>query len=282
MKKLYIILCVLLISSSYIYAFNWDSCITKYQKAKQFSENTRLLYIYLKSTKTCLIKFKNFLVENPDPEFTLKAMNNNILMIENNIKKLLPKYEFPENSLEQIPKYINTKNKSLTYNTEYNYFKKFNNCNGIHAQNKIYTAKHCNISNSKNLQYDLNAIQTVKTSIIQISKIDLNKKGTFKYYSMSKEGMFFNVLLKENNCKFYKAKNIPTGLNKTLDITDLTKNTEIRSTCLAIPSNSGGGVFQDGKLVAIISKTVFNNDKFMYSIVEPIIPINEIKIASMN
>jgi hypothetical protein len=91
---------------------------------------------------------------------------------------------------------------------------------------------------------------------------------------MSREGMFYNILLEEKNCKFYMAKNIPIGFNTTLDYTDLSKKEEIRSNCLAIPSNSGGGVFQDGKLVGIISKTVFNENKFLYSVVEPIIPFH--------
>lgn len=93
--------------------------------------------------------------------------------------------------------------------------------------------------------------------------------------------MFYSILLKEKNCQFYKAKNEPTGLNTTLDLTDLTKEIEIRSNCLAIPSNSGGGVFQDGKLVAIISKTVFNKDEFSYSVVEPIIPLFQEELASL-
>lgn len=281
MKKLFLILCVLLISSNYIYAFTWDDCINKYNKAKQFSENSRLLYIYLKSTKTCLIKFKNNLIQNPNPSFTVKAMNNNILMLDRNIKEALPKYKFPKNNLEQIPKYINTNKTIPSLNKEYQYFKKFKNCNGIHAQDKIYTAKHCDIKESKNIQYDLNYIKIDTISQLKISKLKLDKEGTFKYYSMSKEGMFYNVLLQEKQCKFYKAENKPSGLNTTLDLTDLTKKIEIRSTCLAIPSNSGGGVFQDGKLVGIISKTVFNDNKFSYSIVEPIIPILEEEILSL-
>ena len=78
---------------------------------------------------------------------------------------------------------------------------------------------------------------------------------------------------KRKNCRFYKAKNQPSGLNQSFDLTDLVKQEEIRSTCLAIPSNSGGGVFQDGKLVAIISKTVFYKNQFLYSVIEPIIPL---------
>ena len=68
----------------------------------------------------------------------------------------------------------------------------------------------------------------------------------------------------------------------TLDLTDLTKNSEIRSNCLAIPSNSGGAVFQEGKLVGIISKTVFNKNTFLYSVVEPILVFNEIKVENDN
>lgn len=76
--------------------------------------------------------------------------------------------------------------------------------------------------------------------------------------------MFYKILLQERDCKFYKAKYIPKGLNTSLDLTDLEKEEEIRSTCLAIPSNSGGGVFQEGHLVGIISKTVFNKNDFFY------------------
>lgn len=275
MKKLYILFCVLLFSSSNIYAFTWDDCIERYEKAKQFSHNIRLQYNYLKSTKNCLIKFKEALIQNPDPEFTVKAMKSNIVMLDKNINKLIPTYSYPNNSLEQIPKYININTSKPTYNKEYNYFKKYNQCNGVHAQNRIYTAKHCNIENSKNAQYDLSYVETSNTSDLVVSKLDLNKKGVFKYYSMSKEGMFYNTLLQEKNCKFYKAKNELVGMNTTLDLTDLKKEDEIRSTCLAIPSNSGGGVFQDDKLVAIISKTVFDKNRFLYSVVEPIFPIEE-------
>lgn len=263
-----------------VYAFTWDVCIKKYKKAKQFTENTRLSYIYLKGTKNCLVKFKNFLIQNPDPEFTVKAMNDNINMLNMYIDNLIPKYKYPKNHLEQVPKYLNINTSNPTLNKEYNYFKKFKSCNGIHAEDKIYTAKHCKIENSKNIQHDLNYVKTDEISKLEVSKLDLEKKGVFKYYSMSKEGMFYSVLLKEKNCKFYKAKNNPTGLNTTLDLSDLLKKEEIRSTCLAIPSNSGGGVFQNGKLVAIISKTVFNENKFQYSVVEPILPLQEIKVAS--
>ena len=118
---------------------------------------------------------------------------------------------------------------------------------------------------------DAKEIKEILKNELQNEKINLNKIGEFKYYSMSKEGMFYNTLLKEKNCRFYKAENKAIGLNITLDLTDLDKKVEIRSNCLAIPSNSGGGVFQDNKLVAIISKTVFNKNKFVYSVIEPII-----------
>ena len=274
MRKLYVIFMIILMSSIYSYAFTWDDCIQKYEKAKRFTDHTMLSYTYLKLTKTCLVKFRNFLKHNPNPEFSVKAMNNNIVMLEKNLNKLLPKYHFA-NKIEQIPKYVQVNNTTLEHNKEYGYFKRFENCNGIHAQDKIYTAKHCNIKQSKNMQYDLNYIPAKTTSKLQTAKLSLDKKGTFKYYSMSKVGLFYNVLLKENNCQFYKAKNIPLGQNKSLDLTDLTKKEEIRSNCLAIPSNSGGGVFQEGKLVAIISKTVFKNNEFLYSVIEPIVPIKE-------
>ncbi len=272
MKKLHIIFCALLISSNYIYAFTWDDCIEKYEKAKQFSDNTRLSYNYLKSTKNCLIKFKNILIQNPDPEFTVKAITNNILMLEKNINNLIPIYNFSKNTLESIPKYLHINSTSPIINKEYKYFKRFKNCNGIHAQDKIYTAKHCRIEKSKNIQFDLSYIKSESISELKISKLNLNKSGTFKYYSMSKIGMFYNTLLEEKNCRFYKRENTPSGLNINLELSDLSKKSEIRSNCLAIPSNSGGGVFQDGKLVGIISKTVFDKNKFLYSIVEPIFP----------
>lgn len=270
MKKLYIVLVSLLLSFTQAYAFTWDSCAKKYEKAKQFSHNIKLTYVYLKATKSCLIKFKNTLENNPDPEFTVKAMKNNILMLDKYIQQLIPSYNLNKNTIEEIPKYLNLGTSSPIANEEYKYFKRFYNCNGIHANNKIYTAKHCYVENSKNIRYDLSYLESKTKSKLQTAKLDLNKKGTFKYYSMSKEGMFFNSLLQEKNCKFYKAKNTPNGLNRTLDLADLEKEEEIRSTCLAIPSNSGGGVFQDEKLVGIISKTVFNDKEFMYSVVEPI------------
>ena len=272
MKKLYIVLSILLITSSNIYAFTWDDCIEKYEKARQFSDNARLSYLYLKSTKSCLIKFKNLLIQNPDPDFTIKAMSKNILMLEKSINKLLPAYKYPENNLETIPKYLYTNENVPVLNEEYKYFKKFKECNGIHANNKIYTAKHCNIENSKNIKYDLNYINANTKSELRISKLNLDKKGTFKYYSMSKVGMFYSSLLQERNCNFYKSKNNIVGQTTKLDLADLSKKDEIRSNCLAIPSNSGGGVFQDGKLVAIISKTVFEKNKFLYSVIEPILP----------
>lgn len=282
MRKLYIILCVLLISSNYIYAFTWDDCIERYGKAKQFSDNTRLLYVYLKSTKNCLINFKDFLIQNPDSDFTVEAMNDNILMLNINIDKLIPQYIFPKNTLEHIPKYLYINTPTPVFNKEYNYFKKFKNCNGIHANNKIYTAKHCNIEESKNIRFDLNYIETKTISELKVSRLNIDNIGTFKYYSMSKEGMFYNELLEEKNCKFYKAKNLPKGLNTTLDLADLTKRSEIRSNCLAIPSNSGGGVFQEGRLVGIISKTVFDKNKFLYSVIEPIFPLYDIEVTSIN
>lgn len=273
MKKLYVILFILVMSITHMNAFTWDECIRKYDKAKQFSENTRLLYIYLKSTKSCLVKFKEQLIQEPDPEFTVKAMSNNILMLDKYINETLPTYSYSKNDIEQIPKYLNTDSAKPILNEEYSYFKKFNNCNGIHAEDKIYTAKHCNVEKSKNLRNDLNYIQTNKHSKLKISKIDMDKPSTYKYYSMSKEGMFYNVLLQEKNCKLTKVDNNQVGLNTTLDLADLEKKQIIKSTCLAIPSNSGGGVFQEGKLVGIISKTVFRENKFAYSIIEPIIPL---------
>ncbi|WP_216843182.1 hypothetical protein [Halarcobacter ebronensis] len=267
---------ILLMSSTHIYAFTWDECIEKYEKAREFNDYTRLSYIYLKSTKNCLVKFRNFLIQNPDPEFTVKAMSDNIILLEKYMNNLIPNYSFPKNSLEQIPKYLEMNSSKPILNKEYNYFVKFDkSCNGVHAKNRIYTAKHCNIKESKNLHFDLNYIETKDSSKLKVAKLNLNKKGVFKYYSMSKEGMFYDVLLEEKNCKFYKVKNNPTGINLSLDLADLNKKDEIRSTCLAIPSNSGGGVFQDGKLVAIISKTVFSKEKFLYSIVEPILEVDE-------
>lgn len=274
MKNLYITLIFLLSSMNFCYAFSWEDCIDKYERAKQYNDHTRLTYIYLKSTKNCLIKFKNSLIENPNPEFTIKAMNENIEKIDSYLNHLVPNYNFPKNSLEVIPKYLYTNSMPVS-NKEYDYFVKFKNCNGIHAGDKIYTAKHCNVEDSTNIKYDLSYIKSNTTTNLQTSKLDLNKSGKFKYYSMSKEGMFYNILLEENNCKFYKAKNIPKGLNTTLDLTDLEKKIEIRSNCLAIPSNSGGGVFQDNKLVGIISKTVFDKNMFLYSVIEPILPVNE-------
>ena len=51
MRKIFVIFFALLILSNNIYAYTWDECINKYEKAKRFSDNTRLSYIYLKSTK---------------------------------------------------------------------------------------------------------------------------------------------------------------------------------------------------------------------------------------
>lgn len=270
MKKLIVISAIILMNITYMNAFTWEDCIERYDKAKQFNDNTRLLYNYLKSTKSCLVKFKDLLIQEPDPEFTVKAMSNNIVMLDKYIDEIVPTYSFPKNDIEQIPKYAYIDSAKSILSEEYKYIKKFKNCNGIHAGDKIYTAKHCEVENSNDIKFDLSYIKTDKISKLDIAKLDVNKKGTFKYYSMSKEGMFYNVLLEEKNCKFYKAKSDPSGLNKTLELSDLEKSDEIRSTCLAIPSNSGGGVFQDGNLVGIISKTVFENDKFLYSVVEPI------------
>lgn len=271
MKKLLVIYSIFLMSITHIYAFTWDDCIERYEKAKQFSDNTRLFYNYLRSTRSCLIKFRESLIQEPDPDFTVKAMDNNILMLDEYIEELVPEYSSPKNSLEQIPKYKSLNTSNPTLNEEYKYFKKFKNCNGIHAKDKIYTAKHCEVENSKDIRFDVSYVKAKSVSKLDVSKLDINKEGTFKYYSMSKEGMFYSVLLQEKNCRFYKAKNTPSGLNTTLDFADLQKKDEIRSSCLAIPSNSGGGVFQDGKLVGIISKTVFDKDKFLYSVVEPIV-----------
>lgn len=274
MKKLYKIIFIFLMGINSIYAFTWDECIERYDKAKQFSDNIKLSYIYLKSTRNCLVKFKDILIQEPDPEYTVEAIEDNILMLNEYIDNLIPKYSFPKNTLEVVPKYLKINSPDPIFNEEYQYFKKFKKCNGIHANNKIYTAKHCNIKDSINLHFDLSYIKINLQSKLKISKLNINETGTFKYYSMSKEGMFYNILLQERNCKFYKAKNIPIGRSYSIDYTDLTKKEEIRSTCLAIPSNSGGGVFQNGKLVAIISKTVFDKDKFLYSVVEPIVLVN--------
>jgi|GEM_PF-7108077 len=273
MEKLYIVLILFLLNINTLYAFTWETCINKYQKAKEFSEHTKLMYIYLKSTKKCLIKFKNSLIENPNPKFNIDAMDDNIKMINSYLNKIVPNYTYPKNNLEQIPKYISKNSTTPVFNEEYENFKKFKNCNGVHAENKIYTAKHCDIKGAKNIRYDLSYIKTKTLSKLKTAKLKLDKLGTFKYYSMSNEGMFYNALLKETNCSFYKAKNKPNGLNTTLDIVDLKKKEEIRSNCLAIPSNSGGGVFQNGNLVGIISKTVFDDNRFLYSVVEPIYPL---------
>ncbi len=253
-----------------LFAVSWDTCIEKYSKAKKFSDNTRLMYIYLKSTKNCLLKFKDSLKENPKSEFTLEAMDDNIKKINGYMEELIPNYIYPNSNLEQIPKYIYTQQSIPKFNTDYMHFVKFKKCNGIHAKDKIYTAKHCNIENSMHIKDDLSYIKTNTISKLETNKLDLNKSGTFKYYSMSKEGMFYNVLIKESDCKFYEEKVGISALTQSLDLADLNKKTEIRSNCLAIPSNSGGGVFQDNKLVGIISKTVFKNDIFLYSVIEPI------------
>lgn len=271
MKKLSKKLFILLISVTFVYALSWDDCLKKYEKAKQFTDNTELSYLYLKATKTCLVRFRNFLTLNPNPEFRLKSMNDNIIMLDNYLNDLIPSYRFSKNNLETIPKYLNLNSDKPIFNKEYRYFVRFKNCNGIHANNRIYTAKHCNIKNSKNIQDDLSYVESNTVSKLKIAKLKLNKKGTFKYYSMSKEGMFNKVLLQEKNCMFYKTKNTPVGMNINLDLSSLSKEYEIRSNCLAIPSNSGGGVFQDGKLVAIISKTVFDNNEFLYSVIEAIL-----------
>lgn len=273
MRTLFILF-ILFFNVTYVYALKWETCLKKYEKAKQFDDNVRLSYIYLKSTKNCLVKFRDSLIKKPNPDFTVKAMNENILMIDKYINNLIFQYSSANNDLEEIPKYIDTNSDTPVINQDYNYLKRFNHCNGVHASDKIYTARHCNIDNSINLQFDLSYIPTKDISKLKVTKLDITKKGKFKYYSMSKEGMFYNILLEEKNCKFYMAKNIPIGFNTTLDYTDLSKKEEVRSNCLAIPSNSGGGVFQDGKLVGIISKTVFNENKFLYSVVEPIIPFH--------
>jgi len=253
-----------------LFAVSWDTCIEKYSKAKKFSDNTRLMYIYLKSTKNCLLKFKDSLKENPKSEFTLEAMDDNIKKINGYIEELVPHYIHPNSDLEQVPKYIYTQKSIPKFNTEYKHFIRFEKCNGVHAEDKIYTAKHCNIKNSKHIKNDLSYIKSNTISKLETHKLDLNKTGIFKYYSMSREGMFYNALIKEKNCKFYEAKVGISAITQSLDLADLDKSTEIRSNCLAIPSNSGGGVFQDNKLVGIISKTVFKNDIFLYSVVEPI------------
>jgi len=253
-----------------LFAVSWDTCIEKYSKAKKFSNNTRLMYIYLKSTKNCLLKFKDSLKVNPESEFTLEAMDDNIKKINTYLEKLIPNYIHPDSNLEQVPKYIYTQQSIPKFNTDYKHFIKFEKCNGVHAKDKIYTAKHCNIKNSKHLKNDLSYIKSNTISKLQTHKLDLNKTGIFTYYSMSKVGMFYNTLIKERNCKFYEAKVGISAITQSLDLADLNKSTEIRSTCLAIPSNSGGGVFQNNKLVGIISKTVFKNNQFLYSVIEPI------------
>ncbi len=253
-----------------LFAVSWDTCIEKYSKAKKFSDNTRLMYIYLKSTKKCLLEFKESLKKNPKNEFTLEAMDNNIKKVNRYIEELLPNYIYPNSNLEQVPKYIYTQQSIPKFNTDYIHFVKFEKCNGIHAKDKIYTAKHCNIKGSKHIKNDLSYIKTNTISKLETYKLNLNKSGTFKYYSMSKVGMFYNVLIKEKDCNFYEKKVGISAITQSLDLADLNKKTEIRSNCLAIPSNSGGGVFQDNKLVGIISKTVFKNDIFLYSVIEPI------------
>ena len=193
------------------------SALTNMKKQNALVTNTRLSYIYLKSTKHCLMKFKDFLVQNPDPEFKIQSMSDNILMLDKYIYTLVPRYTFLQNNLESIPKYLNLDSSNPTLNKEYQYFKKFKNCNGIHANKKIYTAKHCKIKDSKNIHFDLSYINTNARSTLEINKLSLSKVGTFIYYSMSKEGMFYNVLLKEKNCVFYKAPTSLIGLNSTLD-----------------------------------------------------------------
>ncbi len=115
MRKLYVILFILLMSITHIKAFTWDSCIEKYKKAKQFNDNIRLSYIYLKGTKNCLIRFKKSLMQNPDPEFTVKAMSDNILMLDKYIDELIPKYTFTKNNLETVPKYLYTSSTHLNF-----------------------------------------------------------------------------------------------------------------------------------------------------------------------
>ena len=273
MKTIFKSVLLLIVSASFLSALSWDSCIQRYNKAKQFSHNIHLSYNYLKSTKQCLIKFKHNLITNPQSEYTIQAMDDNIELLDEYINKLIPTYRFTNNTLTNIPKYLNMQTSHPTLNREYDYFLKFDQCNGVHAGNKIYTAKHCNIKDSITIRDDLSYLKTTTNSTLKTSRLDLSQSGTFKYYSMSKEGMFFNVLLKESNCKFFLNQNIPKGINITLDLADLNKKVEIRSSCLAVPSNSGGGVFQNNKLVAIISKTVFKNNHFLYSVVEPIVPI---------
>lgn len=142
MRKIYIVLCVLLINTSFIYAYTWDDCIDRYKNAKKFQDNTELLYVYLKSTKNCLINFKKSLENNPNPEFTTQAMDNNIEIIDKNIEQIIPKYKYPKNELNHIPMYHDLK--ELKYREEYDYIKKFKSCNGIHAKNNLH---------SKTLQY---------------------------------------------------------------------------------------------------------------------------------
>ena len=121
MKKLFGILFILAMSITQIEAFTWDACITKYSKAKQFSHSTRLAYLYLKSTQSCLIKFKEILKQAPNPEFTVEAMNDNIVMLEKAINTLLPNY-VTYNIIEEIPKYLNINSAKPIKNIEYEYF----------------------------------------------------------------------------------------------------------------------------------------------------------------
>ncbi len=168
MRKIFIIFFALLILANNIHAFTWDECINKYEKAKRFSDNTRLSYLYLKSTKNCLIKFKDFLVQNPSLEFKVESMNENILMLDKYIYTLLPRYTFLQNNLEAIPKYLHLNSSTPIINKEYDYFKKFKNCNGVHANNKVYTAKHCKIKDSRNIHFDLSYIKTNANSKLEI------------------------------------------------------------------------------------------------------------------
>lgn len=205
MKKLFLVLTLLIISSHYTYAFTWEKCLERYKEAKEFSDNTQLLYIYLKSTRTCIVKFKNSLIQNPNPEFSIDSMNDNIEMLDENINALIPKYEYPQNTLEEIPKYTNIDEKP-TLNEEYGYFKKFKNCNGIHANNKIYTAKHCDVNDSKNSHYDLSYIDVDTTSNLLVSRLDLEKKEHLNTTQCQKKVYISMPFYKKKIASFIKLK----------------------------------------------------------------------------
>ena len=67
------------------------------------------------------------MIQNPDPEFTVKAMNNNIILLDKYINNLVPKYSYPKNTLEQIPEYLDIDSIKPKINNVYKYFKKYKN-----------------------------------------------------------------------------------------------------------------------------------------------------------